>query len=83
MRRRGSTRPRRGHIRNLETRIRPKDDHELAVQAAEGDEGGLKHYSHALETEILPDDVRREVQRQMSSIRNACSELRSVHAGGR
>src|SRR5688572_16085777 len=66
---------------DLETRIRPKDDHELAVQSAEGDEGGLKHYSHALETEILPDDIRREVQRQMSSIRNACSELRSVHAG--
>ena len=68
---------------DLETRIRPADDHELAVHAAEGDEGGLKHFSHALESEILPDDVRSEVQRQMASIRNTCSALREQHAVGR
>ena len=68
---------------DLETRIRPADDHELAIHAAEGDEGGLKHFSHALETEQLPDDVGREVQKQMGTIRNTCSELRSIHAVGR
>lgn len=33
---------RRGWV-DLETRIRPADDHELALHAAEGDEGSLKH----------------------------------------
>jgi uncharacterized protein (TIGR02284 family) len=68
---------------DLEQQIRPKHDNELAIQAADGDEGGLKHFSHALESGILPDDVRREAQKQMGSIRNTCSALRLQNAVSR
>jgi len=64
-----------------EARIRPKGDVEMAQQAADGEESGLKHYDHALAAN-LPDDIRSLLERQRPSIRVAIDELRGVRTRG-
>lgn len=39
---------------DLETRIRPKEQHEILRECVSGDEGTLKHYRHALDQELSP-----------------------------
>ena len=48
---------------DLEARIRPRQDVELATFAADGDQGGLKHFERALTLDFLPDEVRETVRR--------------------
>src|SRR5688572_12802345 len=38
--------PLRRGWRELETRIRPKDDSQIVLECAGGDESGIKHYDH-------------------------------------
>jgi uncharacterized protein (TIGR02284 family) len=68
--------PMRGGWGELEARIRPKDDAEFIMQAADGDERGLKHFQHALDSDV-PEEVRSMADRQMRSIEKAVAELRS------
>jgi uncharacterized protein (TIGR02284 family) len=69
---------RRGWV-DLEQRIRPKDDSEIIRNCADGDEGSLSHYAHALG---LPfeEDVRGILRRQEAVIRSAVEHLRGAAA---
>ena len=69
---------RRGWV-DLEQRIRPKDDIEILQQAAQGDEGGLKHYEHALELGV-DETIRSVAQRQMQALRAAVDALPQLHS---
>jgi uncharacterized protein (TIGR02284 family) len=69
---------RRGWV-DLESRIRPRSDAELATMAADGDEGGLEHFERALTIEIIPADVRSAITRHTAAIRSAASSLRHAH----
>jgi uncharacterized protein (TIGR02284 family) len=68
---------RRGWV-DLETRIRPRDDHELAALAADGDEGGLKHFERALALDALPTAVRQTIIRHVAAIGATGESLRRV-----
>ena len=61
---------------DLEQRIRPKDDIDILQQAAQGDEGGLKHYEYALELGV-DATIRSVAQRHMLAISAAVDTLRS------
>ena len=68
--------PLRAGWSDLEQRIRPKGDLEILQRAATGDEGGLKHFEHALASDV-PQDIRGAAERQMQAIRAAAERLRS------
>ncbi len=65
---------------DLETRIRPKDQHDLLLDCMRGDEGTLKHYDHALQ-QALPDDARRLVETQRTQIQADLEYLSGILAG--
>ena len=52
---------------DLDTRIRPKSEHDILEDCLRGDEGTLKHYGHALDQE-LPAEARAVVERQRDAI---------------
>ncbi len=60
---------------DLETRIRPKDQHDILEDCIRGDSGTLKHYDHALRLE-LPVDARSLLEEQRAAVEE---DLRSVH----
>lgn len=62
---------------DLETRIRPKNQHDLVQDCQRGDEGTLKHYDHALQQE-LPDAARPVVERQRAQIQTDLDYLKSL-----
>lgn len=68
--------PLRRGWRELEARIRPKNDWEMVLECADGEESGLKHYDHAL-TQELPEDIRRILTVQRQSIERAVEDLRA------
>jgi len=68
--------PLRRGWRELEARIRPKDDSEILLECADGEESGVKHYDRAV-TLDLPEDVRRAIERQQQSIQGAVNRLRA------
>jgi uncharacterized protein (TIGR02284 family) len=63
---------------DLEQGIRPREDHELSTFAADGEQGGLRHFERALELGTLPDDVRAVVRRHHAKISAAVDSLRTV-----
>lgn len=63
--------------RELEERIRPKDDASFLAECQEGEENTLRHYERALAKD-LPVPVRPMVERQRLSVQEALLELRSV-----
>jgi uncharacterized protein (TIGR02284 family) len=71
--------PLRAGWTDLEQRIRPKDDAEIMQQAAIGDEGGLKHFDHAIAAG-LPQEARDTAERQMMGIRTAVEHIRATAA---
>jgi uncharacterized protein (TIGR02284 family) len=66
---------RRGWV-DLEARLRPRDDAEIASLAADGDERGLNHFESALSLQGLTPDVRQTVIRHMAAIRARVESLR-------
>lgn len=62
---------------DLETRIRPKDNHDILEDCHRGDEETLKHYQHALD-QRLPEQARITVERQADAIRRELAELQSM-----
>jgi uncharacterized protein (TIGR02284 family) len=68
---------------DLETRIRPKNEHDILDDCRRGDEGTLKHYDHALAQE-LPEQARAIAERQRNAIQNDLDQLSSriSHAKG-
>jgi len=67
---------RRGWV-DLEQRIRPKGDSEIIENCADGDEGSLRHYAHALG---LPfdEEVRSILRHQEAATRSAVEHLRGA-----
>ncbi len=63
---------------DLETRIRPKDEHDILEDCRRGDEGTLKHYQHALDQE-LPEEARIAVERQRRQIESEIASLSVRH----
>jgi uncharacterized protein (TIGR02284 family) len=60
--------------RELEERIRPKDDASVLAECERGEQNTLRHFEFAL-TQELPDDVRPAVERQRLAIEEALLEL--------
>ena len=52
---------------DLETRIRPKDQHDLLEDCVRGDTGTLKHYDHALQ-QWLPEDAQMLLREQRTQV---------------
>jgi uncharacterized protein (TIGR02284 family) len=67
---------------DLETRIRPKNEHDILEDCRRGDEGTLKHYGHALGQE-LPEKARPVVERQRSAIENDLNALQNRISHGK
>jgi uncharacterized protein (TIGR02284 family) len=67
---------------DLETRIRPKNEHDILEDCRRGDEGTLKHYGHALDQE-LPEEARAAVERQRSAIQNDVNTLQNRISHGK
>jgi uncharacterized protein (TIGR02284 family) len=67
---------------DLETRIRPKTEHDILEDCRRGDEGTLKHYGHALE-QALPDEARAIVERQRNAIQNDVNTLQNRVSHGK
>lgn len=63
---------------DLETRIRPKDEHDILEDCRRGDEGTLKHYQHALDQD-LPEEARMTVERQRKQIESEIAGLSARH----
>lgn len=63
---------------DLETRLRSKDDHEIRMECANGEEATLKHYERAVD-QNLPDDVRLIVERQFNEVQATVKQLREGH----
>ena len=59
---------------DLETRIRPKNEHDILEDCLRGDEGTLKHYDHALALEF-PQQARTVVERQRTTIQSEVDSL--------
>ena len=62
---------------DLEARIRPEDDKTLVTECERGEESTVKHYQHALESN-LPGEVRQVVERQFRDIEGVIRELRKL-----
>ena len=67
---------------DLETRIRPKNEHDILEDCRRGDEGTLKHYGHALDQE-LPEEARAAVERQRSAIQNDVNTIQNRISHGK
>jgi uncharacterized protein (TIGR02284 family) len=67
---------------DLETRIRPKNEHDILEDCRRGDEGTLKHYGHALDQE-LPEEARAAVERQRSAIESDVNTLQNRISHGK
>ena len=63
---------------DLETRIRPKDEHDILEDCRRGDQGTLKHYQHALDQD-LPEEARITVERQRKQIESETASLSARH----
>jgi uncharacterized protein (TIGR02284 family) len=63
---------------DLETRIRPKSEHDILEDCRRGDEGTLKHYRHALDQD-LPEEARTVVERQRKQIESDLNSLAARH----
>ena len=63
--------------RELETRIRPKDDAEFLAECQAGEEHTLHHYEQAL-THDMPAPVRAMVGRQRLAVQEALLDLRAM-----
>lgn len=63
--------------RELETRIRPKDDATFLANSETGEENTLRHYEQAL-THDLPPPIRAMVERHRLAVQEALLELRSL-----
>jgi uncharacterized protein (TIGR02284 family) len=63
--------------RELETRIRPKDDASFLAECHMGEENTLRHFETAL-TRDLPAPTRAIVERQRLAVQEALLELRSL-----
>src|SRR5204863_3474502 len=68
--------PLRRGWKELEARIRPKDDPEFMVEVADGEESGLKHYDRALAME-LPEDIRGVLQKHRKEMARAVEQFRT------
>lgn len=62
---------------DLETRIRPKDQHDLLSDCVRGDEGTLKHYNHVSQV-ALPEEASRVVEKQRTQIQADLEYLNSL-----
>ncbi len=67
---------------DLETRIRPKNEHDILEDCQRGDEGTLRHYGHALNQE-LPPEARALVERQQNAVQNDLSTLQNRTSHGK
>lgn len=67
---------------DLETRIRPKNEHDILEDCRRGDEGTLKHYGHALDQE-LPPEARALVERQRDAVQNDLNTLQNRISHGK
>lgn len=67
---------------DLETRIRPKDEHDILQDCRRGDEGTLRHYQHALDQE-LPPEVRAVVERQRNAVQNDLNAFQNRASHGK
>jgi uncharacterized protein (TIGR02284 family) len=67
---------------DLETRIRPKNEHDILEDCRRGDEGTLKHFGHALE-QTLPDEARAIIERQRSAVQNDVNTLQNRISHGK
>ncbi len=71
---------------DLETRIRPKNQHDILQDCLRGDEGTLKHYQHlldqqpALETRALVERQRTAIQGDLEFLRSSLAKHKSQHA---
>jgi uncharacterized protein (TIGR02284 family) len=61
--------------RDLEGKIRPKDDTTFLVNCEQGEENTLRHYEHALTVNLAPL-IRAVVERQRLAVQEALLELR-------
>jgi uncharacterized protein (TIGR02284 family) len=67
---------------DLETRIRPKNEHDILEDCQRGDAGTLKHYGHALDQE-LPAEARAVVERQRNAIQDELNTLQNRISHGK
>ena len=69
---------------DLETRIRPKNRHDIIQDCLRGDEGTLKHYDHALtqnpDNRSILEAQRERVVRDLEFLRNSLNKTHSQHA---
>ncbi len=61
---------------DLDTRIRPKEEHDILDDCRRGDEGTLKHYDHAL-AQSLSEAARATVERQRATVQTDLDMLRT------
>lgn len=67
---------------DLETRIRPKNEHDTLEDCRRGDEGTLRHYQHALDQE-LPGEALAVVERQRDAVQNDLNTLQNRISHGK
>jgi uncharacterized protein (TIGR02284 family) len=63
---------------DLEQRIRPKDDPTFVADCRRGEDGTLSHYRTALDTGVLPEEVRGIAARHVTDIERTLEELRLI-----
>jgi len=71
---------------DLEARIRPKPEIEILRECLRGDETTLKHYAHALDQDLSPEERslverhREAVEADRSGLENLIGHAKSQHA---